>query len=525
MSKWVAVLEKENTELKTENSSLKHDKFLLEEKVKDLEHRLYGKKSEKIKNNSPGLFNEIELEEDKNKKPEEEIKVETETITYTRAKKRGGRRPLPDHLETVEVIHDLSEEEKQCACGCKMIKIGEEISEKLKYTPAKFEKEKHIRPKYACNRCDGIESEGVHPPVKIADPEPTILPKTIATIGLFTKIITNKFCDGLPFYRQEKIFMRHGIDLTRSMMARWAVMAYENMKEFYDCLHEELLKSYYIGIDETRVQVLNEPDKPPDSRSYMWVYRGVNENRVILIYKYDPSRSGSVPDEFLQGYKGRIQTDGYGGYDFFDVDKDIIHYNCWSHARRKFIEAIVVGSKGGLAEDFINLIRKLYEIEKKLKEVNAKPNRIEAVRINKSLPIVMSIFELTEKNRDDILPGSKLGKAVNYLLNRKDNLKRYINDGHIPIDNNYVENAIRPFVIGRKNWLFFDTVGGAEASAGYYSLIETAKANGIEPYSYMNYVFDKAAYCKEKTDYQKLLPMNIDRSLVKPYILPKSRCG
>jgi transposase len=520
MQELLEELKDQNKILLEENEQIKQDKFLLEEKVKDLEYRLFGRKSEKIKDESPELFNEAEYIQEK-----ESEHIEKETITYVRKKKKGGRRKLPDHLPRITIVHDIPEEEKQCACGYEMKKIAEEVSERLRYIPAVFEVEKHIRLKYACKNCEGTQSEGIHPAVKIAPTAPSILPKTFATPGLFANIIINKFCDALPFYRQEKIFKRHNIDLTRSMMARWAVMGFENMRIFFECLYEELLKSYFIGIDETRVQVLNEPDKTPESMSFMWVYRGVTDKEIILIYQYDPSRSGKVPDEYLKKYKGKIQTDGYGGYNRLAKSKDIIRYGCWAHARRKFIDAINVGGDGGIARQFVDLIGILYQVEKDLREGRASPEDITAIREKKSLPIIMQIKKTAEEKKHSILPKSKLGIAVNYLLGEWENLDKYIYDGYIPIDNNYVENAIRPFVVGRRNWLFYDTQDGAKASAGYYSIIETAKANCLEPYSYLNYLFEKIPIYNEKSDFQKLLPMNIDRSIIKTYELPKSSRG
>jgi len=257
----------------------------------------------------------------------------------------------------------------------------------------------------------------------------------------------------------------------------------------------------------------------------MWVYRGVTDRQIILIYQYDPSRSGKVPDEYLRNYKGRIQTDGYGGYNRLAKSANIIRYGCWAHVRRKFIEAINAGSDGGLSRKFVDLIGILYKIEKDLREDRATPVEIAAMRVKESLPVIMQIKKMAEDKQCSILPKSKLGIAVNYLLGEWETLDKYIYDGVMPIDNNYVENAIRPFVIGRRNWLFYDTQDGAKASAGYYSLIETAKANCLEPYSFLNYLFEKIPVCREKSDYQKLLPMNIDRSLLKTYELPKSTCG
>jgi transposase len=249
------------------------------------------------------------------------------------------------------------------------------------------------------------------------------------------------------------------------------------------------------------------------------------DKSITLLYLYDKSRSGKVPDEYLEGYQGRIQTDGYGGYNRLSESPDIVRYGCWAHARRKLLEAVNAGSSSKILKELLELVGILYFIEDKLRENKASCGRIEYVRLHESLPILNRIKEILTENQSRVLPKSKLGIAVNYILNEWANLERYISDGNIPIDNNLVENAIRPFVVGRKNWLFYDTPEGAYAGAGYYSLIESLKANGIEPESGLKYIFDSIPSCKEKEDFKKLIPKNIDRSQVKPYCLPRSPCG
>jgi len=505
----------DNNELLVEIAKLKQINFLLEEKVRTLTEALFGKKSEKTKiDEGPSLFDEAEYIINTNKEPP----VETETVTYVRKKpKKGGRKPIPDHFPRTEVVLDIPEEEKVCACGCQMEKISEECSEKLDIIPAKIEVVRTIRPKYACKSCDGVESEGIHPAVKIAPVKPSVLPKTICSSSLLAYILINKFCDGLPFYRQEKLFSRIGIEINRGSMARWSVSAYENIKDFFGLMKDELLKSYMIGIDETRVQVLKEDGKTAESQSYMWVYRGVRDKKVVILFQYDRSRSGYVPDQFLSEYKGAIQTDGYGGYNLIAKSPDITRYGCWAHARRRFVVANDKTTYGEIAGRFVGLINKLYHEERILRESESPPGRITKVRIDICLPVLHEIKSLANEYRDKVLPSSNLSKAIEYMLGEWPTLEKYIYDGNITIDNNLVENSIRPFVVGRKNWLFYDSPEGAEASACFYSLIETAKANGIEPYSYLYYIFDEIPKCKDNTELEKLTPANIDRSKIKPY--------
>ena len=399
--------------------------------------------AEKIKNeDTPDLFNEAEYSCEK-EKPETE--PETIEVRYERKKSKGGRKPISDKLPRVEIIHDIPEEEKKCACGCEMTLIGEESSEKLKVIPMQIEVEKHIRLKYACKCCEGVESEGVHPSVKIAEIPVSILPKTIATESLLTYILINKYCDGLPFYRQEKIFARLGINISRGLMCGWTIKAYYKTQQLFELLKKQLKNSFLIGIDETVVQVLKEPGKSPESKSYMWVFRGGTPKNPIILFHYSPSRSGSVPYEYLSDYKGRIQTDGYGGYNLLASMKDIIHIGCWAHARRKFYDVIEslkstkYDKKESLADKIMDLISELYDIERFGKENNFSREELRNYRQEKSKPILYEIKKLLVENQNKVLPQSKLGIAINYTISEWDKLIRYIEDGLIPIDNNLVD--------------------------------------------------------------------------------------
>ncbi|HOV13912.1 MAG TPA: IS66 family transposase [Spirochaetota bacterium] len=522
MKKKLAEFEVECKQLKTDNKQLKFDKTILEEKVDYLTKKLYGSKSEKIKkDDTPDLFNEAEKtvtersDDDKN----EDTIIE---ITYTRKKGKKNRKDGWDKLPVKENVVDIPEEEKTCACGKKMMQIGAETSEKLNMIPMQVEIIRTVRPKYACRCCQGVESEGIHPAVKIAPVPPSILPKSIVSASLLAYILINKFCDALPFYRQEKIFDRLNIVFNRITMCKASVRAYERCGELERLLKRELKNSYFIGVDETIVQVLKEPDKPPQSKSYMWAFRGGTKENPIILFHYDPSRSGKVPKEYLLGYKGRLQSDGYGGYNWVEFSEDIIHYGCWSHSRRKFIEAVEVSKiKDGVSHQIIDLIGILYENERYAKSMEYSRDEVKNYRQKHSKPILSEIKKILLENIGEVAPQTKCGIAINYTLLQWEKLERYVDDGLIPIDNNLVENTIRPFVVGRKNWLFFDSQDGARASAFFYSLIETAKANKLEPYSYLNYVFEQVPLCKTESDYEKLLPMFVDRTKIKTYKIPQ----
>jgi transposase len=487
---------------------------VLMEEIRLLRHRIFGIKSEKVpfgstKEQLP-LFDMPE--------PEELEPEPVEISPHTRRK--SGRKPLPDDLPRVTIVHDLADEDKVCACSDVLHRIGEEVMEQLDIIPAQVRVLRHIRPKYACRRCEGLEDDG--PSVKIAPPVPQIIPKSIASPGLLAHVLTGKFVDHLPFYRQEKMFRRLGVDLGRATMCNWAMQAATACEPLLNLLKDEVLDSKVIGIDETTVQVLKEPGRPPTSKSYMWLFRRGDPERPVLIYHYAPTRSGDVAKDFLGDYQGTVQTDGYPGYDFLDQRKGVRHVGCMAHARRKFKDVINAQGKkhkSGSADEAMAYIRKLYKLEHMAREQKMSPEQIHAIRQEQAKPILDDFHVWLLKRTDRTLPKSLLGKAITYALNQWQRLIGYLEDGVTPIDNNLVENAVRPFVVGRKNWLFSGTPEGAEASASLYSLIETAKANGLEPYSYLRFVFQHIPLATRLEDYEAMLPWNLDKNILVKSVL------
>ena len=496
---------------------------ILREKISLLQAKLFGRKTEKnlkvMEDNGQQtlLFNEAE----EYNPPKEEIEdvIEEEIMVPAHSRKKPGRRPLPEDLPRVDVIHDISEEEKVCACGCMKDKMGEEISEQLEYKPAEMRVIRNIRPKYACKNCEGVEAD--EPAVSIASLPPMIIPKSIATPGLLAHIMTSKFADAIPFYRQENQFERLGVDIPRSSMCGWAIKVAERCEPLMEIFNRDIRSGPVISIDETTVQVMKEEGRSNTTKSYMWVFRGGDPSRPLLAYQYHPTRSGKEIVEYLKKYKGYVQTDGYGGYDFLDDNPDITHIGCWAHARRNFVDVIKasgkresVKSRTGVAEEAIGYIQRLYAIEKDARERELSFDKIYELRQQKSKPILVEfkpwlVGKLTKTN-----PKGLLGKAISYALNQWDRLIKYIDDGRLKIDNNLTENAIRPFVVGRKNWLFSGTPKGANASAMLYSLIESAKANGLETYRYLRYLFEKIPFATSEDNYKSLLPNHIDKWLL-----------
>ena len=485
--------------------------YLLEQ-VRQFQSMLFGIKSEKIPLVDEKQLTLFDIPE-KDFPIAKEDEEETEVSSHTR--KKRGRKPLPEELPRTDVIHDLSDDEKICGCGCIKECIGKDTSEQLDIEPAKVKVIRNIRLKYVCKNCEGVDDDG--PTVSIARMPDQLIPKCMGTPGLLAYVMTAKFVDSMPFYRMEKKFMRMGIKLPRATMCGWAMKITDGCGILLDLLKNEVRSGPLINADETPLKVLSELKKSANSKCYMWVYHGGSTGKPAVIYQYDPTRSGDVAAAFLKGYHGYVQTDGYSGYNFLDHAKDITHVGCWVHSRRKFIDVTkAAGSSGkkkkGKAHEALKYIRKLYKIEKKAKEKELTPEELVQETLEKALPILNEFKQWLDNTLDITPPKGLLGKAVSYTLNQWHRLINYIDNGHVTPDNNIAENAIRPFVVGRKNWLFSGTHDGAKASAAMYSLIETAKANDIEPYWYLRYLFKNLPTAMTTEEFKALLPMYVDKS-------------
>ncbi|MDQ1278308.1 MAG: transposase [Thermodesulfobacteriota bacterium] len=483
---------------------------ILEEQIRVLKKAIFGRKSEKRPAEEPGAAEQLNMFNEAEVLVEEQAQKELVIPEHTRQKPK--RKPLPQDLPRVEVVHDIDEQEKLCQCGSEMSRIGEEVCEKLDIIPAKIRVIRHIRPKYACKNCEGVESDG--PTVKISPPPPQIVPKGMATPGLIAHIAISKYADALPLYRQEKIFSRYGIELTRATMAGWLVKSTECCNPIMELLHKELHSGPLVNVDETPLQVLNEPGRANTTKSYMWVFRGGPPAKPVILYHYSSSRSGEVAREVLAGYRGYCQTDGFSGYDAFETAiPGIVLVGCFAHVRRNFVKIIdargkAAKNKPGSAEVALDYIGRLYKIEKAVRQRELLPDEIVSFRREHALPVLEEFKAWMDKRIDQTPPKGLLGKALNYALNQWPRLIRYIENGHITPDNNPAENAIRPFVVGRKNFLFAGHPNGAHAGATLYSLIETAKACGLDPYRYLRLLFEKIPYARTEEDYRALLPQN-----------------
>ena len=480
----------------------------LEEWNRLLRSQKFGSKSEKMPDEQGRLFNEAEVEA---VRAEEAATVDVEVPAHTRQK--AGRRPLPDFLPVREIRHDLGDDEKVCAHDPDhtLVEIGCETSDQLEFIPARAQILRHIRPKYACSTC----KEGV----KIAPMPKLPIPKSIATPALLAHVATSKYVDGLPLYRQEKIFRRLGVDLSRATLASWMVKMGEQVEPLMERIVREIRQGGFVQSDETPFQVLKEPGKRAQSQSYLWALRGGPAEHPLIYYEYDPSRSAEVPKRLLRGFAGYLQTDGYEGYTALGHEPGVIHVGCWAHTRRKFDEALrgqgkskkkgaKVPAKQSKARQALSQIQALYAIERSVKDASVEERY--AARQERSRPVIEKLRHWLDASRDSVPPQSLTGKAMTYLDRQWPKLVRVLEDGRVPLDTNAVENAIRPFVLGRKNWLFADTVAGARASANLYGLIETAKANGIEPWRYLRHLFEVLPEIDSADQLEELMPHRID---------------
>lgn len=500
LSKFGTALKADNRYLREENEKLKEILF----KVRRIK---FGQSSEKSKfSKEPQVFDEndptISIED---------LEKDDEIITIPEhSRKKPGRKGLPKDLPKRTIIHDISEEEKLCSCGCQLEKIGEDTTQQLEYVPAIVQIIEHVKFKYACKNCE----EKIITAKMPCQP----IPKSIATPGLLAHVIVSKYRDHLPLYRQEQIWNSLGVSLSRGMLSSWMIKVGVLIFPLLQLLKQILISSNYIQADETTVQVLKEPDKKPSSKSYIWLYKTGIDEKGIAIYEYQPNRSGSHATNYLDDFSGFLQVDGYSGYNELADKSNITLVSCWAHARRYFVD-ITKSSKNSKASIAVNFINKLYKLEKQMKN---KPDSYKVkIRQEKSKPIIERLMLFLKEIYPKCPPKSSLAKAINYTLERESSLKEYLNYGFINIDNNLAENKIRPFALGRKNWLFMNSVNGANASCNIYSLLETAKMNRLEPYDYFRYILEKIPISKDAKELEKLLPTNLKPEDIKASIVEK----
>lgn len=402
-------------------------------------------------------------------------------------------------------------------CGHLMQCIDIEITEQLKYVPAQATVIEHRCNKYACISCNKANKKDplIKAQFKLAKKPKQLIEKSMATPSLLAHIATSKFCDYLPLYRQENMFQRLDINLSRQSMSEWMIKSGQSVTPLINLIQENIINYDVSFSDEITVQVLNEPGRRAQAKSYMWCFIGGPFDRRSIIYQYHPSRGADIVNTFFEGYRGSLHVDGYAGYNKLLASVNIVGINCMAHVRRKFIEALPNGKEKGISGYVVRTIRALYKIESLLKDQKADATTIKSTREKKSKPILDALKCYLDEKVKSVPPQSPVGKAIAYTLKRWPTLTTYLDDGRYEIDNNRAERAIKPFVIGRKNWLFAGSVAGAKASDNLFSLIETAKANGLQPYAYLEYVFKELPECTQLGDYEALLPWNIQNDSLK----------
>lgn len=497
----------------------------MHEEINRLKRQLFGAKSERHNLGDPilpidNLFNEAEVLTDF-VGPPAPLDLHPNTGNEKRRKrslKSGGRKKLPDNLPRDQVIHDVDECDKKCPNdGTVLTVIGEEKSETLEYSPGQLRIIETIRLKYGCKTCK------CH--VEKAKAIPTILPQSQCGASLAAQIIISKYFLALPLYRQEKMYSQMGVDISRTSMARWVIKTNQFLTPLLDLLKEFILSREVIHADETFFQVLKEVEKAPQSKSYMWTICTSKSDPAAVYYEYHDNRSGKSAKNLLQDFNGLLHVDKYAGYNSIVKNPKVTRIGCWAHGRRYFDVAKKDGAEGGktIAAEFLTRIQELFALERKWQGLSI--DEILSSRQQIAAPLVENIRALLDKYRSQVSPKSHLGKAIAYLDNDWPIFTVYLSDGRAAISNNRMENFIRPFAIGRKNWLFSDTPAGAHASAGLYSLLITAQENKLDVRAYLVAIFTELPilFAKNpKPDLTPYLPWNWKAAQAQKTVVPSA---
>ena len=507
-TKTITISETEYNNLQTECSSLKQQVDYLMSQLKLSKHRQFGASSEKSEYDGEqlNLFNEAEVEADKTVAEPELVEIEQ----HYRKRKRLTSDKLPEDLPVEVVEHKLPEDEQDCPeCDEKLRVVGRDVRRELVLIPAQAKIREHVEYVYACQPCS--KGEEYTPFAKAKMPEP-VIKSGFASPEAIAHIMTQKFVMGAPLYRQEQDWNRNGIMLSRQTMSNWLLKATEDwLVPIYERLKQELLCRNVLHADETSLQVLREPGKMARNKSYIWLYRtsGDTENHII-IYEYQPGRHAKYPAKFLETFDGYLHADGYDAY--HKLPENITVVGCLAHLRRKFDEALKILPDNARADNPAlrgkRYCDKLFKLEQDFATLSAYERFEKRQEVAK--PLLDEFYTWAESL--NILPKSPMGVAVHYAFSQRKYLERYLLDGRLEISNNRAERSIKPFVIGRKNWIFNNTPRGANASAVMYSIIETAKENGLNPYDYLVHIFKVAPNltADDLAAAEKLLPWSLE---------------
>lgn len=486
------VILQRDTTLKQREATLKQRDLRIQQlthEVALLKRHRYGQRSEQLNLLQRSLLDDI-VEADI-----AAIERELDGLRSTPApttRQLPKRTPLPPELPRIEIRHEPDNIE--CTCGCQRRRIGEEISEKLDYTPGVFTVERHIRGKWVCDACETLTQA----------PMPAhILDKGVPTAGLLAQVLIAKYADHLPLYRQEQIFARAGVPIARSTLAEWVGICGVQLQPLADALRETLLREPVLHADETPVPML-APGKKKTHKAYIWAYATTTFSDLkAVIYDFAPGRSGQHARDALGDWQGSLVCDDYSGYKA-GFGKGVTEIGCMAHARRKFVELDARG-KSQIAGQAVEYIRQLYEIEREAAHLSGGERQ--RVRQRRAKPIADGLHQWMQAQRMKVPDGTATAKALDYSLKRWEALTRYLDDGAVPIDNNRVENLIRPWALGRKNWLFAGSLRSGQRAAAVMSLIQSAKLNGHEPYAYLKDVLERLPTQKASAIHE-LLPQH-----------------
>lgn len=499
-------------ELKTKYSELEHKNSELaklvayyEECLRLNKHRQFGQSSEKSDSDSRQML--LVLDEAENTAEAKMPEPSVEDITYTRRRCTGKKEDSFDSLPIENVLHSIPEEERICPeCGGPMHMMGHEKRRELTIIPAQVKIVEHELEVYSCRRC---EHENIKVPVIKAPMPESPIKGSVASASSIAHIMVQKYMYGVPLYRQEMSFINDGFFLSRQTMSNWLIRAsLDRLEPLYEQMRQSLLKEEILHADETVVQVLKEPGRSPGRESFMWLYRtGRYTETPAVLYEYQETRSSAHPRKFLEDFKGYLHTDGYSGYKV--LQGGIRLCGCWAHARRKFHEAVEAAppeeKTNSVSQKGLDFCSRLFELEREYEHLT--PEERHKKRTEQSKPVSNAFFAWASSVC--ALPKSALGKALHYALAQKPYLETFYLDGRLEISNNRAERSIKPFVIGRKNWLFCCTPKGAKASSIIYSIIETAKENRLKPFEYLKYIFETMPNIP-KENYHTLLPWSKD---------------
>ncbi len=457
----IASLQEQLTKSQREIAALRHELDILCQ-------RLFGKKSERVDPRQLKLaLEQLANERGPVTEPVEMDSGETPVRGHTR-RRPTGRRPLPAHLPRRRVEIDIADAEKHCACGHTRTRIGEEVSEKLEYEPARFVVVETARLKYACQHCHDGVVEALAPPQAVE--------KSLAGEGLLAHVVVSKYVDHLPLHRLEGIFAREGLDLPRSTLCGWVADVATALTPIGEQLRREITAADYLQTDDTSITVLG--DDGGSFKGRIWTYLDPLARQVM--FDATPTHERDGPAAFLADFRGKLQADAYSGYDGLYQSGRVIEIGCWAHARRPFVEAFMTDTAAAL---MIALIQQLYQVERDAAELT--PENRQTLRQEQSVPLLAKIDAERQALARIVLPKSPVGEAVRYLTNQWAALQRFVEDGRLAIDNNRAENQLRLVAVGRKNWLFAGSFEGARRAALLYSLLQSCKLIDVPPFDYL----------------------------------------